>query len=446
MSNVDWRNRIGLYGCYFCGMAGIGFILPFLPKFLKEGGLSNEAISVVWTLAALSSLAQFPIGIWSDRLGRCKPFLVVAQVLLTLVTILLIRVEGVAWLGLLAILFAENGICRATIESLAGAEATRLAPPGGVARALAALRFWRPVAIVTVALGGGLVAERMGIAALLPPLAALQGLGVVFALLVHEKGLTTESTENTEEEHKQQRSCSVSSVSSVVKSVEERGKGLRDSLLWAFVLAMVLFHVANSPPGAYLGVFLDEDLHAPVNFLSSSFVVSMVAWMLAVTVVGRLADRVGRRPLLILGWVVMTVRLVLLSIVDNPWQVLAIQILDGLAQALFAILAATWVMDRLLDPARAGEAQVLVGCSLVLGSALGPALAGMVVGSLGYRGLFGLLAGIGAAATLLVVALIPETLTKPSSEISGRAQALQSPEGLRPAADLRPLTSGTPDS
>jgi len=386
-------------------MAGIGFILPFLPKFLKECGLSNETIGVVWTLAALSSLAQFPVGIWSDRLGRCKPFLVVAQVVLTLVTILLIRAEGVFWLGLLAILFGENGVCRATIESLAGAEATRLAAPGGVARALAALRFWRPVAIVMVALGGGIVADHLGIAALLPPLAVLQGLGVIFALLIHEKGTPVQPAAVF------RSTLRPSAVESPRES--ERSKGLRDALLWVFVVAMVLFHVANSPPGAYLGVFMAEDLHAPDRFLSTSFVVSMVAWMLAITVVGRLADRIGRRPLLILGWVVMTVRLVVLSVATNPWEVLGIQVLDGLAQALFAILAATWVTDRLADPARAGEAQVLVGSALVLGSALGPALAGMVVGPLGYRGLFGLLAAIAAVATGIVIACVPETLRKP---------------------------------
>lgn len=28
---MDWRNRFGLYGSYFLGMAAIGFTLPYLP-------------------------------------------------------------------------------------------------------------------------------------------------------------------------------------------------------------------------------------------------------------------------------------------------------------------------------------------------------------------------------------------------------------------------------
>jgi MFS family permease len=98
---------------------------------------------------------------------------------------------------------------------------------------------------------------------------------------------------------------------------------------------------------------------------------------------GRLADRVGRRPLLIAAWTVMTVPLALLAAAQAPWQVLAIQVLDGTAQGLFAVLAAAWVTDRLADPRRVGEAQVLVGSSLVMGSAVGPTLAGLVLGALG---------------------------------------------------------------
>jgi MFS family permease len=89
--------------------------------------------------------------------------------------------------------------------------------------------------------------------------------------------------------------------------------------------------------------------------------------------------------------------------------------LDGVAQSLFAVTAAAWVTDRLADPRRVGEAQVLVGSALVFGSAVGPLLSGLVIDSLGYRGTFGLLGGIGAIATLIVTLLIPETLSDTNS-------------------------------
>ncbi|MGB0070135.1 MAG: MFS transporter, partial [Isosphaeraceae bacterium] len=94
---------------------------------------------------------------------------------------------------------------------------------------------------------------------------------------------------------------------------------------------------------------------------------------------------------------------------------------DGLGIGLFAVVAAAWVTDRLADPRRSGEAQVIVGACLVLGSALGPAASGFLVGPLGYRGLFASLAGLGAVATAIVVALVPETLARDSESGDGLA-------------------------
>jgi MFS family permease len=91
-----------------------------------------------------------------------------------------------------------------------------------------------------------------------------------------------------------------------------------------------------------------------------------------------------------------------------------------MANGLFAVLAAAWVTDRLADPRRAGAAQVIVGSCLVLGSALGPAAAALVVGPLGYRALFAGLAGLGAVATAVVALFVPESLARQDERIDGR--------------------------
>ncbi len=181
---MDRRNRIGLYGAYFCAMAGIGFTLPYLPLYLREDGFSDRAISFVSALAALAGVVQFPVGLWSDRLGRRKPFLVAFLALLAAATALLPLAHGIVLVSFLVLLFAENGICRATVESLAGASAAHLAEPDGVGTALGALRFWRPAAIVAVACIGftGVIGPRE----MLLPLAVVQALAVVLALSIRE--------------------------------------------------------------------------------------------------------------------------------------------------------------------------------------------------------------------------------------------------------------------
>jgi MFS family permease len=411
---MDWRNRIGLYGSYFLGMAAIGFTLPYLPLYLGEKGLSDRAIGIVSTLAALSALAQFPVGLWSDRIGWRKPFLVVALAAAALSTVLLRNAHGIIWLGFLVILFAENGISRAVIESLSGAEAAALAPPGGVGAALGALRFWKPIGIVVVALLGSWMSEQYGVGAILFPLAVVQGLAVGAALLIHEPARHGESRLAARADG------SDPADSKLGDGGQSRGWLPRDPGLWAFVVAMILYHAANAPGGVYLGLFLKRDLHAADRMLAYAFAVSMIAWMLVVWPGGRLADQWGRKPLLVVGWVIMALRLALVAVVKNPEMAVANQALDGVGNGLFAVVAAAWVTDRLADPRRSGEAQVIVGSCLVFGSAIGPAAASFLVGPLGYRGLFLALAGLGVIATLIVVFLVPETLERHQEGTDGR--------------------------
>ena len=406
---MDLRNRIGLYGSYFLGMAGIGFTLPYLPLYLGQQGLTDRAIGIVSTLAALAGLAQFPVGLWSDRIGWRKPFLLVALAAVAASTWFLRGAHGLIWIGFLVLLFAENGIGRAVVESLSGAEAAALAPKGQVGAALGALRFWKPIGIVLMTLFGGWLAETRGIGSILLPLFMVQCLAVVAGLLIHESGGHEEKEANRPEE-----------IAGEFESEKPKGGWLpKDAGLWAFVAAMVLYHAANAPGGVYLGLYMKRELQAPERMLSYAFAVSMVAWMIVVWPAGWLADRWGRKPLLIIGWTIMAVRLAFVAMIRDPGWIVANQALDGLGNGLFAVLAASWVTDRLADPRRSGEAQVIVGSCLVLGSAIGPAVAGFLVGPLGYRGLFWALAGTGVVATVIVATLVPETLKRHDEVLEG---------------------------
>ncbi len=412
---MDLRNRIGLYGAYFLGMAGIGFTLPYLPLYLGERGLSDRAIGLVSTLAALAGLAQFPVGLWSDRLGWRKPFLIVGLALVAASTWFLRDAHGLVWIGLLVVLFAENGIGRAVVESLSGAEAAALAPEGQVGAALGALRLWKPIGIVLMTEVGGFLAEGRGVGAILLPLFVVQCSAVAVAFLIHEP----------------EAAPGRSDLAGPGRSRPPGGGRLpADAGLWAFAAAMILYHAANAPGGVYLGLYMQRELHAPERMLSHAFAVSMVAWMIVVWPAGWLADRWGRKPLLVAGWSIMAVRLALVASLRDPAWIVANQALDGLGNGLFAVVAASWVTDRLADPRRSGEAQVIVGSCLVLGSAIGPAVAGLAVGSLGYQGLFRALAGVGALATAIVVFLVPETLKRGSGPDE------------REALDPMPTTSG----
>ncbi len=400
---MDTRTKVGLYGSYLFSVASIGFTLPYLPLYLQQQGLSTSEIGFISMLAALSGLVQFPVGLLSDRTGQRRPFFLAAVLGLIASVSLIPHAHQAVWLGLLVVLFAENGICRTVIESLSGAEAAARAREGHIGSALGVLRFCKPVGIVAVALGVGYFSESHGIAWAFRPMLGLHlaALGCAFLL----PGKSAQALSQPQESHRTMR-------------VEGKTNIWRDRSLIVFVVAMVLFHFANAPGGVYLGLFVKQDLDAPDRLLSYCFVTSMVAWMLVVVPGGKLADRWGTRPMLILGWAVMALRLGLVAVAQSAWQVVGIQFLDGTANGLFAVLAAAWVTERLNDAKRVGEAQAIVGTSLVLGSALGPAFSGWIVEPLGYRGMFAVLAGVGSVATVILIALLPESVreTVPANE------------------------------
>jgi MFS family permease len=157
----------------------------------------------------------------------------------------------------------------------------------------------------------------------------IQGLAFVAALLIHEPGLHPAAGEAPGEPE----------AADAGRSGADRSPW-RDATLWSFIAAMVLFHAANAPGGVYLGLFLERDLHAARYQLAAAFVVSMAAWMLVVRPAGALADRWGRRPLLIVAWAIMALRLGIVAIARNAGEIVANQALDGLANGLFAVLAA----------------------------------------------------------------------------------------------------------
>ncbi len=408
---MNLRNRIGLHGSYLLGVSGIGFALPYLPLYLSRQGLSAGAISMIWAVAALTSLAQFPVGVWSDRVGTRKPFLIAALGLVGASALLLSlgTIHNVVILSLLVLLFHENGIGRALVETLSGAEAIHLARRDEIASALGRLRIWKPIGVLLILGLGNVLTRYYDLRFVFIPIAILQLAGMALAFLIREPA--ADQSEAINHINDQESTDLDSDPSPATRGERSRFVSIwSDKTLLVFVVAMILFHFANAPGGVYLGLYLKNDLGAQEHMLSTAFVISMIAWMLVVRPAGRLADRWGRKPLLIVAWVGMALRLLIVAIARTPEQIVVNQALDGFSNGLFAIVAAAWVTDRLADPRRIGEAQVIVGSSLVLGSALGPFFCGFIVDAIGYRVLFGLLAAAGAVATLLIIACVPESI------------------------------------
>lgn len=127
---------------------------------------------------------------------------------------------------------------------------------------------------------------------------------------------------------------------------------------------------------------------------------------------GRLGDRHGRRPLLIVGGLVMLVCYLGLALLPGLPGVVAIRLVAGAAEATFVVGVYTATMD-VTPEERRGEAVSLVTLASYLGLSFGPVLADFVRGSARYTLVWLVTAAFVLGATL-VVATLRET--KPETE------------------------------
>jgi len=113
-----------------------------------------------------------------------------------------------------------------------------------------------------------------------------------------------------------------------------------------------------------------------------------VTWMLACyslaqfffsPVLGRLSDKVGRRPVLLVGLAVSVASYVWLGLADALWMLFAARLLSG-AGAGNVAAAQAYITDVTTPETRA-KAMGMIGAAFGLGFTVGPALGGLVAGS-----------------------------------------------------------------
>jgi len=147
--------------------------------------------------------------------------------------------------------------------------------------------------------------------------------------------------------------------------------------------------------------------------------------VIAVTAVwiGKRAAAKGRKPLLLLGFGVLPVRGVLYTLTHAAGALIAIQTLDGVANAIFGIVSILVVKDRTQGTGRfniaAGSLATMVG----IGAAASTTIGGVLIQHLGYRASFLGLAGIALLAFALLGFAVPETLSDPADSATSGPQS-----------------------
>jgi len=128
---------------------------------------------------------------------------------------------------------------------------------------------------------------------------------------------------------------------------------------------------------------------------------------------GRLSDTRGRRPLMIVGAVLAGIGMLLLPLSGSLSAVVAIRLLQGVAEAAFFVAGFALLAD-LAPPSRMGEALSYNSLGLYLGIALGPPLGEALIEQWGYDA-----AWYGATVLSLLAALLVLALVEPARDPDG---------------------------
>ncbi len=193
---------------------------------------------------------------------------------------------------------------------------------------------------------------------------------------------------------------------------------LKDSVLITFLGTAFLFHLANAAMLPQLGELLSKGSpKTAASFMSACVIVTQVVITLSAAWVGKRAATHGRKPLLLLGFGVLPIRGVLYTLTHATGALIGIQVLDGVANAIFGIVSILVIKDRTRGTGRFNIAAGALATMVGIGAALSTAIGGTLIQRLGYRASFLGLSGVALAAFSILWWRIPETLS-PGGESS----------------------------
>jgi MFS family permease len=144
--------------------------------------------------------------------------------------------------------------------------------------------------------------------------------------------------------------------------------------------------------------------------MSSCIVAAQLVMLPIAVVVGRTADKWGRKPLFLVGFAVLPVRAALYIVSDNSFWLIGVQLLDGVGAGIFGALTPLVIADIMRGTGRYNLAQGGIATVQGIGASLSGLVAGVIVDRFGYSAAFLTLAAAAPVALIVFTLAMPETV------------------------------------
>lgn len=374
-------------------MLAFGFILPFLPLYLKELGVTPDSAVVFWSGALVTStgisLAIFsPIwGALADRRGR-KVMVLRAMIVGGLIIALMGLVQNVGEFLVLRIL---QGMFTGTIAASTALVAS-IVPRDRIAYSMGLLQTSVYVGISAGPVLGGVIAQVVGIRGTFFVAGAMLAIAGIFIWqFVHEHFPPPTTVRRP-------------------GFFATLGRGLRSPVLMPLMVTLLLVQLSSAIVLPILALYVQR-LSAPGDpvklYAGLAFGATAIFSALAAISYGRVVDRSGYRRILIFGCFGAAIFFLPQAFAQNVGQFLLLR--AGLGIFFGVLIPATNAIIGLVTPPDLrGSAYGLTNSGTAVGTAIGPLLGATIAASFGYPAVFIVTAFVLGVLGVWVIALVQE--------------------------------------
>ena len=366
---------------------GFGIVAPAIPAFARQFGVSvAAAASVISVFALMRVVGALPSGRLVDRFG--EPGVMAAGIAVVAASSILAGFSQ-SFTELL-VLRGSGGVGSAMFSISAQALLLGTVPSRQRGRASGLFSGGFLLGGISGPAVGGLVAAW----SLRAPFFIYGGLLVVPAIL------SAVVLRRVPDRRRAARHASAGSLATLVRAVR--------SSTWRAAASANLADgfAALGVRGALVPLFVREILHRSAVWTGIGFLLFAALNGAALLPGGRVADTLGRRPVVIAGCVVSAVGMVMLALLSGPWAFLAAMAVAGFGSGLLDVAPAAMIGDIIdRDGGTLVASYQMAGD---VGSVVGPVAGGFLVDSASYGAAFGLAAAVLGGAAILGSAA-PET-------------------------------------
>lgn len=382
-----WRkNLYVLWGTQFLAMAGMNLVVPFLPFFIRQLGISDPTSLARWSGLVfagpffLSVLATPVWGTLGDRYGR-KIMVVRAVIGLAISQLLIGFSQDV--IQLLVFRVVQGAISGFIAANLALVSTNT--PKERMGYAIGFLQSATAAGTVLGPAAGGILADLIGYREIFFLTATLCGIAAVVVIT---------SVRETARAGQHERSYSV---------LDNARLMWKDRRLRIVGLTMVLVQLCVLMIEPIFALFV-EQLSTGSRYVSTLtgvvFSISGIFMVIAAPWWGRQNDRIGYRRNLTIALTALGAAYLLHTVVADLVQLGFLRALLGFARG--GVLPALYSIVSLLSPLeRRGGVMAIASSLTVLGNMIGPMVGGMIAGAFGITTTF-----IANGALLLLTALL----------------------------------------